>query len=112
MPYEWRPARSRSCRHSRGSNYAIPGPWSGPWSVTPTVDPTTYAQAASLNPDGSHGPIRCGACHRPVNERGVPVAYANLTFRDIETGKEGRIGDDYDLAVQRIHATAPDRGGR
>jgi len=84
----------------------------GLYPVTPDVDPTTYAQAASLNPDGSHGPIRCGACHRPVNEQGVPVAYANLTFRDIESGKEGSIGDDFDLAVQLIHATAPDRGGR
>jgi len=84
----------------------------GLYPVTPTVDPTTYAQAASLNPDASHGPIRCGACHQPVNEQGVPVAHADLTFRDLESGTEGRIGDRYDLAVQLIHATAPDEGGR
>ncbi len=79
----------------------------GLYPVTPDVDPTTYAQAASLNPDGSHGPIRCGSCHQPVNGRGVPVKYAERTFRDIETGQEGKLGDDYDLAVQYIHATAP-----
>jgi hypothetical protein len=84
----------------------------GLYPVTPTIDPTTYAQAASLNPDGSHGPIRCGACHQPVNEHGVPVAYTDLTFRDVETGVEGHIGSRYDLAVQLIHATAADEGGR
>jgi hypothetical protein len=84
----------------------------GLYPVTPTVDPTTYAQAASLNPDRSHGPIRCGSCHQPVTEVGVPVAYANLTFLDIETGTEAAIGNDYDLAVQFIHATASDDGGK
>jgi len=79
----------------------------GLYPVTPDVDPTTYDQAAALNPDGSHGPIRCGSCHQPVNPNGVPVQYAEQTFRDIETGKEGKVGDDYDLAVQWIHATAP-----
>jgi cysteine-rich repeat protein len=28
-----------------------------------TIDPTTYNQAAALNPDGSHGPVKCAACH-------------------------------------------------
>jgi len=84
----------------------------GLYPVTPDIDPTTYAQAAALNPDGSHGPIRCAACHQPVNAQGVPVAYADLTFRDIETDKEAPIGNDFDLAVQFIHATAPDQGGR
>ncbi len=79
----------------------------GLYPVTRDVDPTTYQQAASLNPDHSHGPIRCGSCHQPVNPNGVPVKYAARTFRDIETGKEGKVGDSYDLAVQWIHATAP-----
>jgi len=37
----------------------------------PGVDATSYAQAANLNADGSHGPLKCGACHA-VNEHGVP----------------------------------------
>ncbi|MFQ5667820.1 MAG: hypothetical protein ACE5I7_15515 [Candidatus Binatia bacterium] len=34
-------------------------------------DPVTYAQAAQYNPDGSHGPLQCGACH-VVDADGVP----------------------------------------
>ena len=45
----------------------------GLYPVTPTIDTTTYAQAASLNADDSHGPLKCGSCHRAnsagVNER-------------------------------------------
>jgi hypothetical protein len=54
---------------------------------------------------------RCLPCHPPVNEHGVSVAYADLTLRDIEADKEAPIGGHFDLAVQLIHATAPDRGG-
>jgi len=79
----------------------------GLYPVTPDVDPTSYAQAASLNPDGSHGPIRCGSCHQPVNPNGVPVKFADRTFRDVASGAEGKVGESYDLAVQWIHASAP-----
>jgi len=34
-------------------------------------DPTTHQQAASLNPDGSAGPVKCAACHT-VDADGVP----------------------------------------
>ena len=43
----------------------------GLYPVTPTIDTTTYAQAANLNADGSHGPIKCGACHA-VEADGIP----------------------------------------
>ena len=32
----------------------------GLYPVTPNIDTTTYAQAASMNTDGSHGPLKCG----------------------------------------------------
>src|SRR5512146_2951633 len=33
--------------------------------------PTSYAQAAQYNADGSHGPLKCNSCHT-VNKAGVP----------------------------------------
>lgn len=36
------------------------------------ADPTTLAQARSLNPDGHPGPLRCAACHT-VDTDGVPT---------------------------------------
>jgi len=49
----------------------------GLYPVDPRVDSVSYAQAASLNPDHSHGPVKCGACHR-VNGHGIPTAYPRL----------------------------------
>ncbi len=43
----------------------------GLYPVTPTIDTTSYAQAANLNADGSHGPVKCSACHAVDNE-GIP----------------------------------------
>ena len=43
----------------------------GLYPVTPTIDTTSYAQAAALNGDGSHGPLKCGTCHT-VNSSGRP----------------------------------------
>jgi hypothetical protein len=40
-------------------------------TFVPGIDTTSYAQAANLNADGSHGPLKCGACHA-VNSSGVP----------------------------------------
>ncbi len=69
------------------------------------MDKTTYEQAASLNPDGSHGSIVCAACHADVNENGVPKVFASIEYN----GKP--IGQDFGLAVEFIHATAKDLGG-
>ena len=44
----------------------------GLYPVSPTIDSTSYAQAAALNPDGSHGPLKCATCHE-VDSSGIPV---------------------------------------
>ncbi|MDZ7267515.1 MAG: cytochrome c3 family protein [candidate division KSB1 bacterium] len=77
----------------------------GLYPVTPYVDVTTYRQAASLNPDGSHGPLVCASCHAEVNKNGVPVFVQDMEY----DGK--KLGEDYDLAVAFMHATARDKGG-
>ncbi len=61
------------------------------------IDTTTYAQAASMNTDGSHGPLKCGACH-VANDNGVNKAVANLTYQG------SPIGQDFDKAVSWMHA--------
>ena len=43
----------------------------GLYPVTPAIDTTSYAQAAALNGDGSHGPLKCGTCHT-VDSSGRP----------------------------------------
>jgi len=77
----------------------------GLYPVTPEVDVTTYKQAEALNPDGSHGPLKCQTCHDRVNSKGVPLIAAKTKYK----GKD--ITSDFDLAVQWIHASAPDIGG-
>ena len=67
----------------------------GLYPVTPNIDTTTYAQAAALNHDGSHGPIKCGACHA-VGADGIP------TFLDTGGGNVYGISD-YDSAVAWAH---------
>jgi hypothetical protein len=44
----------------------------GLYPVTPAIDTTSYAQAAALNHDGSHGPLKCGTCHE-VDSGGIPT---------------------------------------
>ena len=77
----------------------------GLYPVTPNIDTTTYKQAAQYNPDGSHGPLKCGACH-VTNENGVPVIAGGIKYK----GKE--ITSDYDTAVTWMHASAKDLGGK
>lgn len=76
----------------------------GLYPVTPTIDPTTYRQATQYNPDGSHGPLKCGACH-VVNALGVPQLAEGYRFH----GK--RVEEDYDTAVSWMHEKADDIGG-
>jgi hypothetical protein len=68
----------------------------GLYPVTPDIDTTSYAQAASLNTDHSHGPLKCGACH-VANEQGVNKAVSNLEYQ----GEP--IGQDFDAAVSWMH---------
>jgi hypothetical protein len=48
----------------------------GLYPVTPTIDTTSYAQAANLNHDGTHGPVKCGGCHAVGND-GIPTWIRN-----------------------------------
>jgi hypothetical protein len=68
----------------------------GLYPVNPAVDITSYQQAAMLNPDGSHGPLKCGACHR-VNKDGVPSRHVDVITKD------GPYWSDYAKAVELQH---------
>jgi len=68
----------------------------GLYPVTPTIDTTTYAQAASLNHDGSHGPLKCGTCHE-VDSNGIPTWVDELRYN----GQS--IGSNFDRAVSWMH---------
>jgi mono/diheme cytochrome c family protein/enamine deaminase RidA (YjgF/YER057c/UK114 family) len=67
----------------------------GLYPVTPNIDTTTYAQAAALNHDGSHGPLKCGTCHE-VDGAGIP------TFLNVAGGNVYGI-TDFDSAVGWAH---------
>jgi hypothetical protein len=76
----------------------------GLYPVSPKVDKTSFDQAGMMNPDGSHGPVKCAACH-VVNKVGVPVLAEGREYN----GK--LIGQDYNAAVAYMHSIAPDLGG-
>jgi hypothetical protein len=78
----------------------------GLYPVTPNTDVTTYRQAAQYNPDGSHGPLKCAACHE-TNEEGVP----NIADKKEHVWSGKPILHNYDAAVSWMHASAPDVGG-
>ncbi len=78
----------------------------GLYPVTPTTDVTSYKQATQYNPDGSHGPFKCAACHE-TNKEGVPFIADKKEH--VWNGKP--ILHDYDAAVSWMHASAPDLGG-
>ena len=70
----------------------------GLYPVTPNIDTTTYAQAAALNHDGSHGPLKCGTCHEVAPDQ-IPTFMHNAQG-NIRPG----IGiTDYDSAVAWAH---------
>ena len=69
----------------------------GLYPVTPTIDTTTYAQAANLNADGSHGPVKCDSCHQG-DGKGIPTWLRNSNRWD-----GGQIGNDFDAAVTWAH---------
>jgi mono/diheme cytochrome c family protein len=68
----------------------------GLYPVTPTIDTTSYAQAAGLNHDGSHGPVKCGACHT-VGTDGRPTWIKKTLF-----------GSTFDAAVGWSHTYTDD----
>lgn len=77
----------------------------GLYPVTPTVDLTTYRQPTQYNPDGSHGPLQCAACHE-TNVEGVPFIAKGKKFK----GKD--VMNDIDAAISWMHESAPDLGGK
>ncbi len=79
----------------------------GLYPVTPDIDLTTYKQAAQYNPDGSHGPLKCAACHE-TNKDGVPF----LADKKEHMWNGKPILNDFDAAVSWMHASAPDLGGK
>jgi hypothetical protein len=68
----------------------------GLYPVVGNIDTTSWAQAAGMNTDGSHGPLKCGACHK-VNSSGVDSAVGNLTFQGTS------IASNFDAAVSWMH---------
>ncbi|MBI4456630.1 MAG: hypothetical protein HY644_12120 [Acidobacteria bacterium] len=76
----------------------------GLYPANPKVDPTTYNQAAIMNADGSHGPVKCASCH-VVNSGGVPKIAEGQEYK----GK--KIGTDLEAAIAFMHSIAPDVGG-
>src|ERR1035437_7138190 len=69
------PGKYSSMRYSKGhaglSCQSCHQSIHGLYPVTPGTDTTTYKQPLQYNPDGSHGPIKCAACHE-TNKEGVP----------------------------------------
>ncbi|MBI5748258.1 MAG: hypothetical protein HZA00_03960 [Nitrospinae bacterium] len=76
----------------------------GLYPVSPRIDKTTYNQAAMMNPDGRHGPVKCAACHT-VNSAGVP----KIAEKQEYNGK--KIGKNFNSAVAYMHSIAPNLGG-
>ena len=72
------PAKASLNRYTRGHQdiqcQACHESIHGLYPVGAAMDNTTYAQAAALNADGSHGPLKCGTCHEvPVDGNGIPL---------------------------------------
>ena len=77
----------------------------GLYPVTPNIDTTSYAQAAGMNPDGKHGPLKCGACHIS-NSKGVALAANNIKYNGT------KIGTDFDAAVSWSHTFTDEADAR
>jgi hypothetical protein len=96
------PAKAGLMRYSRGhQDITCQGCHEsihGLYPVGAAIDTTSYAQAAALNHDGSHGPLKCGTCHQ-VRNNGTPTW--------ITGGGDGRWGgqyvNDFDAAVGWAH---------
>jgi len=75
------PAKASLMRYTRGhqdiSCQGCHESIHGLYPVSPSIDTTSYAQAAALNADGSHGPLKCGTCHA-VDGDGIPTWIGSL----------------------------------
>jgi mono/diheme cytochrome c family protein len=70
--------------------------------VTPSIDTTSYAQAAALNHDGSHGPLKCGTCHQ-VDGNGIPSHIQDLAYNGTPILQGGTPEEQFDAAVSWMH---------
>jgi len=99
------PAKAGLMRYSRGHQdlgcQACHESIHGLYPVGPAIDNTSYAQAAALNSDGSHGPLKCGACHEVNNNPNAPN-YQLPTWLDTAGGNVYGI-TDFDSGVAWAH---------
>jgi hypothetical protein len=76
----------------------------GLYPVSPTIDTTSYAQAAALNADNSVGPVKCEACHTDVDlATGVPTWVQDLVYTDPTGADSGPVAGNFDRAVGWMH---------
>ena len=75
----------------------------GLYPVSPTIDTTSYAQAAALNNDGSHGPLKCATCHTHVDADQIPTWVDNLVYTDPTGADSGPVSGNYERAVGWMH---------
>ncbi|MBI4465023.1 MAG: hypothetical protein HY647_09990, partial [Acidobacteria bacterium] len=64
-------------------------------------DPVSYSQAAQFNPDGSHGPLKCGACH-VVDGDDVPTGI--VSNEDLAKFPDAQYPTRYEKAVALAHS--------
>jgi hypothetical protein len=96
------PAKASLMRYTRGhqdiSCQGCHESIHGLYPVTAAIDNTSYAQAAALNSDGSHGPLKCGACHDVASQANQIPSWI------VGGGLVGsQIGGDFDNAVTWAH---------
>jgi hypothetical protein len=103
------PAKASLMRYTRGhqdvSCQGCHESIHGLYPVSPTIDSTSYAQAAALNNDGSHGPLKCASCHTHVDASGIPTWVANLRYNDPTTPGQDNlpVAGNFDRAVSWMH---------
>lgn len=101
------PAKASLMRYTRGhqdvSCQGCHESIHGLYPVTPTIDSTSYAQAAALNNDGTHGPLKCATCHTHVDANGIPNWVANLQYTDPTGTDSGPVSGNFERAVGWMH---------
>jgi hypothetical protein len=103
------PAKASLMRYTRGhqdvSCQGCHESIHGLYPVTPTIDTTSYAQAAALNNDGSHGPLKCASCHTHVDSNQIPTWVDNLRYNDPTTPGQDNIpvAGSFDTAIKWMH---------
>jgi hypothetical protein len=90
----------QGCHESIHGLYPVTPPQ---FSSTGTaIDSTSYAQAASLNADGSHGPLKCGACHEVGSDQ-LPRSIDDLEYNGQRIRSINDPLERFDAAVSWAH---------